>query len=99
MGEAGVSFDIPVAGIPIVAEAGFTGGVEASFGTEFVLARLGDDGFTICPEGFSEVFFGIDAHAGIYASILKGLIRLEGGIKAGGRLTLKLPSLMKHMKL
>lgn len=98
-GEAGVSFDVPVAGIPFLAEAGLTGGVDGEFDTRFVISRFGDDGFTFCPEGFSEVFFGINGHAGMYASMLWGLGRLEGGLFADGKLKMKLPSLHKHMYL
>ncbi|HEC81507.1 MAG TPA: hypothetical protein ENI42_03665, partial [Thermoplasmatales archaeon] len=98
-GDAGVSFDVPVAGIPFLAEAGLSGGVDAEFGTRFVIARLADNGFTFCPEGFSNVFFDLEGQAGLYAQVLWGLGRLEGGLYAGGKLNMKLPSLETYMHL
>jgi PKD repeat protein len=98
-GEAGVSFDIPLVGIPFLAEAGLTGGIDAEFGTHFIIARFAENGFTFCPEDFSEVFFDFKGHGGLYAQVLMGLARLEGGLFAEGRCDLKLPSLQKHLKL
>ena len=98
-GEAGVSFDIPLVGIPFLAEAGLTGGVDAEFGTHFVVARFAEDGFTFCPEDFSKVFFDIKGHGGLYAQILMGLARLEGGLFAEGRFDVSLPHLQKHLQL
>ncbi|MHC1625538.1 MAG: PKD domain-containing protein, partial [Methermicoccaceae archaeon] len=93
------SFDVPVAGIPFLAEAGLSGGVDAEFGTRFVVTRFGEDGLTFCPEGFSKVFFGLNGHAGLYAQVLWGLGRLEGGLYADGELSMSLPSLEKQMHL
>jgi len=98
-GAAGVKFDIPVYVIPFISEAGLTGGIDTSIDTKFIVCYIGEDGYTLCPDGLSDSIISLKGNAGIYADMLCGFARLEGGLEAFGKLKISLPSLNKELNL
>ncbi|HEC81491.1 MAG TPA: PKD domain-containing protein, partial [Thermoplasmatales archaeon] len=84
---------------PFLAEAGFTGGVDASTGYKYNIAEISNDGFSLLPSGEFERYFTIGGHAGLYGEVICGLVRVEGGLEAEGKCSIYSPSLRSKITL
>lgn len=63
-------------GVPFLAEAGLTSGVEGFLGVAFELARFAEDGITLCPENNALVYLDM-GHIWVYMERLYGGVYVE----------------------